>query len=105
MEVLQSIAVQNGSAFNVELADVHDSSEEEAAKGSVQYHRLEEGDPGEYDPDMLASHDQKRPDMPTGIRRTVQDYLDRLSILLGPDLRKTTALVWTLWFTVSAAYT
>lgn len=114
VDVLQYISDHNGSAFNFQLADVEDGAQNKSSirLTSSAYQRLESGETEETDPQRA---DAKRqisesdvavlPETGQGWRRTLQDYSDRISALLEPRLRKTTLIVWILWFSVSAAYT
>jgi hypothetical protein len=101
--VLQTIADQNGSDFHVRLADVQDDKEGSNAKPSILYESLEEGEGEDYTAPLTAKH--KSVEDAQGWRATVQQYMDRISRLLEPRMKKTTLLVWAIWFTVSAAYT
>ena len=98
--VLQNIVNHNGSHFNVELADVQDDAQEAISKSGA-YTRLQAGDIE----DGTISQPKKKTSNSDGWKRTLQDYLDRVSSLLEPKLKRMTILVWSLWFTTSAAYT
>ena len=114
VDVLQYISDHNGSAFNFQLADVEDGAQDKSSirLASSAYQRLESGETEETDPHRANAKRQiSESDVAVlseneqGWRRTLQDYSDRISALLEPRLRKTTLIVWTLWFSVSAAYT
>lgn len=100
--VLQTIADQNGSDFHVRLADVQDDKEGSNGKPSIIYESLEEGDGEDYTGPVKSKNTKVEEE---GWRANVQQYMDRLSCLLEPRMKKTTLLVWAIWFTVSAAYT
>lgn len=98
----------NGSAFAIELADVHDPVNRDIArKASGQYERLngEEGEHHDEGQDLEALETKSIAERRGSLRETVQDYVDRLSDLLQSKLRRVTLLTWSLWFTASAAYT
>lgn len=112
--MLQYISDHNGSAFQFQLADVEDGAQDkpDARLTSSAYQRLESGVNEETDSQRANAKRQisesdvaVRSEDSLGWRRTLQDYSDRISELLEPRLRKTTVIVWTLWFSVSAAYT
>lgn len=109
VDVLRLIRDHNGSAFAIELADVHDPNNVEmTSKRSGEYLPVHNED-GHVE--STASHDSEAPGMKrtmerqSSFRETVQDYFDRLSDLMQSELRKVTLLTWSLWFTASAAYT
>lgn len=99
----------NGSAFAIELADVHDPVNRECGRkaSAGQYERLDIED-GHADGSL---HDLEASEVKAGAQRKgtfreiIQDYMDRLSDLLNSDMRRVTLLTWSLWFTASAAYT
>lgn len=102
--VLQHIADHNGSAFRVRIHDVHDGSaqdEDHNDKGS-SYFAVGEDEDETAGGSTISRRSAKEPE---GWRYRVQDYMDRLSIVLQPEYRTTTLLVWAMWFSVSAAYT
>lgn len=106
VDVLRLIRDHNGSAFAIELADVHDPVNRGIARKVTngRYERLEAEDGVEQD----TQHDLEASDLKQSrntLRETVQDYVDRLSSLLNSELRRVTLLTWSLWFTASAAYT
>lgn len=111
VDVLRLIRDHNGSAFAIELADVHDPVDRETGiKGLGQYESLEGEDAQRNDlspNDLEASSSKMRSteDIYSNLRESIQDYVDRLSHLLNPQLRRVTLLTWALWFTASAAYT
>ena len=100
VQVLQHIADHNGSAFNFAISDVDDGKAEPNSRLSKDYSRLENGEEEDTD-NLKLSQDVSE----AGWRRTLQDYTDRISCLLEPRYRTMTLLVWSIWFTVSAAYT
>lgn len=109
VDVLRLIRDHNGSAFAIELADVHDPNNMEmTSKRSGEYLPVHSGD---EHVESSASHGLEAPDTKrtqerqSSFRETVQDYFDRLSDLMQSKLRKVTLLTWSLWFTASAAYT
>lgn len=104
VQVLQQIADHNGSAFNFALTDVDDGKPDRNARSSKDYSRLEAADEEEQPDDDYKPHQQAITG-DSGWRRTLQDYSDRISRLLEPRYRTMTILVWSIWFTVSAAYT
>lgn len=104
MQVLQQIADHNGSAFNFVITDVDDGKAEHNSRNAKDYSRLVVEDDEEDaagDTSKLSPPDASD----EGWRRTLQDYIDRISCLLQPRYRTMTLLVWTIWFTVSAGYT
>jgi hypothetical protein len=109
VDVLRRIRDHNGSAFAIELSDVHDRSThiKSARSGIRQYHPVAADELGnnvevqDLELNALKSSIKFR----TSVRETIQDYVDRLSDLLQSDLRRVTLLMWALWFTASAAYT
>lgn len=86
----------------MELADVQDTTQEAMTKMANKYHPLQDSDPEDG---IQATTSIKGNSYVEGWKRTMQDYVDRISSLLDPKLKRTTLLVWSLWFSVSAAYT
>lgn len=102
VQVLQEIANHNGSAFNFVITDVDDGKNEQNSHASKDYSRLEAA--GDEDQEVNHVLSQAGSDG-SGLRRTLQDYTDRIACLLKQRYRTMTILVWSIWFTVSAAYT
>lgn len=101
MVVLQNIAEINGSEFHVRMDDVSDSIDGHDSKSAANgYNSLRQEDT--ESPRSIKSTSASRI---SHLQRTIQDYVDRFSILLQPDLRRVTVIIWTMWFCVSAAYT
>lgn len=98
VDVLQSISDHNGSAFNIQLGDVND-------KPTMQYQPVRDQDIEDVNEFEQAFQSDKVSEGPQDWRRTLQDYSDRISALLQPKHRKTTLLIWSMWFSVSAGYT
>ena len=91
--------------MHIELSDVADfTSKAHQPISPARY----EGLPGsEVDSETIKPRSTGRTaaSRSLSLSETIEGYLARMAVLLQPDMKRTTLLVWGLWFSVSAAYT
>ncbi|KAA1133169.1 hypothetical protein PGTUg99_023402 [Puccinia graminis f. sp. tritici] len=106
--VLEVISAQNGTGLTITEADVEDNSPGEASAFHHQYSPL--GD----SPQPNDTNPRPRPktsllDGSVGwkasITRGIHNLTYRVGLLMTPELKVTTLLVWAIWTVVSFAYT
>ncbi|KNF00501.1 hypothetical protein PSTG_06192 [Puccinia striiformis f. sp. tritici PST-78] len=106
---LEVISAQNGTRLTITEADVEDHSPGESSHIDHQYSSLRDSPP---------SNDQSRPDprpktsllhgsegWEAPITRAIGNLKYRTGLLMTPELKVTTLLVWAIWTVVSFAYT
>ncbi|OAV92361.1 hypothetical protein PTTG_02243 [Puccinia triticina 1-1 BBBD Race 1] len=105
--VLEVISAQNGTGLTITEADVEDDSPEETL-AHHQYSPLRDSpQPNDTSPcprskTLLSDESQgwKAP-----IARGIENLKYRVGLLMTPELKVTTLLVWAIWAVVSFAYT
>ncbi|KNZ58861.1 hypothetical protein VP01_1846g5 [Puccinia sorghi] len=106
--VLEFISVQNGAGLTITEADVEDNSPGEASAFDHHYSALVDnpqpnGTNPHTKPNTTLSYVSDSWKAP--FTRGIENLKYRVWLLMTPELKITTVLVWAIWATVSFAYT